>query len=101
MKEVIERGPLRWYIYHRGIRGGVVRCLIYKNRLNFIKQFTFATDEDYNIAMKILREKAARILYMKAEGHPQIYRLANYAIDATEVEEVTEKEFNYFFENLC
>jgi len=98
--EVIDRGPIRWYTYHQGIRGGCVRLLIWKNRLSFVKSFSFATDEDYDLAIRILSNKIDRILHMKHEKHPQIYRLANYTIDASDVIEVTKEEFNNAFETL-
>ena len=98
--EVIDRGPIRWYTYWQGICGGCVRLLIWKNRLTFVKTFTFATDEDFDLACRILREKHMRILHMKHENHPQIYRMANYAVDASDVVEVTKEEFNYAFETL-
>ena len=98
--EVIDRGPIRWYKYHHGIKGGAFRLLIWKNRLSFVKTFAFWNDEDFNVAQRILQDKVARILYMKHEGKPEIYRLANYTLDATDVIEVTEEEFNSAFETL-
>lgn len=98
--ECIDRGPIRWYTYHRGIRGGIVRLLIYKNRLSFVKNFYFLDNEDYNLALRILKDKVARILHMKNEKYPQIYRLANYTLDATDVIEVTPAEFDNIFQTL-
>lgn len=98
--EVIDRGPVRWHIDYQCIRGGIIRMLMYKNRLSFVKRFIFARDEDFELAQRILRDKVYRILYMKDEGHPQIYRIANYAIDATEVTEVSREEFDHIFETL-
>jgi hypothetical protein len=98
ISEVNERGPIFWYSYHQGIRGGVLKLLIYKNRMSFVKLFSFCTNDKFNLSVKILTDNYSRILHMKNHTNPQIGRLASYAVDATKIQQVSKKDFDTMFD---
>ena len=91
--ETTERGPLRWKINRIGIRGGIIRLKVNRNRMSFVKKFIFNDDETFNTAIKILRNKVTRVLHYKNEKNIYLGQVAQYAIDATEVIESQEDLF--------
>lgn len=92
MNEVVERGIVKWKVYFTGIRGGIIKLYIRKNRVSFVKIFALRNTEDFETALRICKDKVARILHMKNGRCTDLARIANYCIDATSVEEMTKEE---------
>lgn len=80
-------GPLRWQVIWTGIRGGVIKLHIVKNRVSFVKKFVLKDKETFETAQKICREKVPRILHLKNHIYPDLALIANYCLEATSVEE--------------
>jgi len=85
-------GPMWWKISWEGIRGGLIKIKVHRNRISFVKTFHFNENETFETAIKILRNKVTRILHYKNQKHTYLGMLAQYAIDATEIIE-TEEDF--------
>jgi hypothetical protein len=85
-----ERGPLFWKIKWIGIKGGIIRIKVYRNRLSFVKSFHFNDDVSFNIAKEIINDKVKRILHFKNQLNPNLGTLAQYCLDANEIIESKE-----------
>jgi len=99
MNETIVRGPVQWKVKYEGIRGGAIELHVVKNRVSFVKIIRLKKSEDFDTSLKICREKVSRILHIKNHKNPDLFRLANYCIDATSVEEMTTCNKINTFEN--
>jgi len=87
-----ERGKLGWRLLFHGMNGGVIQLLVNKNRTNFKKRIIFNKDEELELAVKVLRDRKETILRLKDRHHPEVARIAQYAIDATEITELQDEE---------
>lgn len=94
MNETKERGLVKWQILQtwNGIRGGIIRLHIEKNRISFYKIFRFNNNEDFETAQKICKDKVSRILHFKNRLNTELARLATYCIEATSVEEMKDED---------
>ena len=92
MNETVERGIVKWKTVFTGIRGGDIQLHIVKNRVSFIKIFRLRNDDDFNTALRICKDKVARILHMKNGRNNDLARIANYCLDSTSVEEMKEDD---------
>jgi len=86
------RGELLWRPLFTGSRGGVVQLFINKNRIRFTKRIPLRNNEDFESAMKILRDKVYCIVHLKNKKNPDLARIAQYVIDATNVVEITNNK---------
>jgi len=83
-------GRIWWQVCWTGLRGGVIKILIYRERISFVKKYTFADDESFNIAKRIMRDRVAQILHLKNDKNSKLSQLAQYAIDAKEIIETDD-----------
>ena len=83
-------GRIWWQVSWTGLRGGVIKMLIYRERISFVKKFAFTDDESFNIAKRILGDKVAQILHLKNDKNYNLSRIAQYAIDAKEIIETDD-----------
>ena len=64
--------------------------LVSRNRMSFVKKYIFKNDESFETAINILRNKVTRILHLRNDRVPALGKIANYALESTDIVETKD-----------